>query len=125
MEPENDDIIRELSAYLSENGGPVSELPCLTHQQEIRLARLIQQENRQAREILVNANLRLVLAMAQRWRTHGVPLETLVEVGTLGLIHAVDKYDHTRGFRFTTYATHWIRQAIGRYALKHGPAEPQ
>ena len=89
----------------------------LTPQQERGLAQLVERGGEQAekaRAILVNANLRLVTSIAKKYQNRGIAMEDLIQEGTLGLIHAVEKYDWRRGFRFSTYATHWIRQALGR-----------
>jgi len=111
--PDEDDL-SEFAAYLSDRGGGSGSLPLLTQDEERRLARLVEKGDKRAREILVNANLRLVTSIAKKYQNRGIAMEDLIQEGTLGLIHAVDKYDYKRGFRFSTYATHWIRQALGR-----------
>ena len=95
----------------------------LTPAQEKHLAMLIEvggTRGEHARQILVNSNLRLVTSIAKKYQNRGIAMEDLIQEGTLGLIHAVDKYDHNRGFRFSTYATHWIRQALGRAVENQG-----
>jgi RNA polymerase primary sigma factor len=95
----------------------------LTPVQEKHLAKLIESggtRGEHARQILVNSNLRLVTSIAKKYQNRGIAMEDLIQEGTLGLIHAVDKYDHKRGFRFSTYATHWIRQALGRAVENQG-----
>jgi len=95
----------------------------LTPAQEKHLAMLIEAggaRGEHARQILVNSNLRLVTSIAKKYQNRGIAMEDLIQEGTLGLIHAVDKYDHKRGFRFSTYATHWIRQALGRAVENQG-----
>ena len=87
---------------------------------EMRLAKRVEHGDDQAREQLVNANLRLVTSIAKKYQNRGIPMEDLIQEGILGLIHAVDKYDWRRGFRFSTYATHWIRQALGRAIENQG-----
>lgn len=87
---------------------------------ELRLAKRAEHGDDKAREQLVNANLRLVTSIAKKYQNRGIPMEDLIQEGILGLIHAVDKYDWRRGFRFSTYATHWIRQALGRAIENQG-----
>ena len=82
--------------------------------EERELARLVAAGNAQAREALIEANLRLVVAMAHRYQGLGLPFADLVQEGTVGLIQAVDRFDWRRGRRFSTYAAWWIRQAIRR-----------
>ena len=96
--------------YLDEIG--VS--PLLTADQEKSLARRVQQGDESARQRMIECNLRLVVKIARRYVGRGLPLLDLIEEGNLGLIHAVKKFDPDRGFRFSTYATWWIRQSIER-----------
>lgn len=86
--------------------------------QECELATRAQAGDTGARNTLVEHNLKLVVSIAQHYTGRGVSLIDLVQEGNLGLLHAVEKYDGTRGFRFTTYATYWIRQSIDRYVLQ-------
>lgn len=79
-------------------------------------------EGRRATDLLVRANLRLVVSMAHRYRGRGLDLPDLIQDGNLGLMKAVDRFDHTRGFRFSTYATWWIRQSITRGLADRGRA---
>ncbi len=79
-------------------------------------------EGEQAREDLVSSNLRLVVSIAKRYRFSGVPLLDLVQEGNIGLMHSVEKFDFSKGFKFSTYATWWIRQAIGRCIANTGRA---
>src|SRR5205085_4763117 len=88
--------------------------PLLTPAQEIELAQRIERGDLHAKEILVNSNLRLVASNARRYQNQGLPLADLVQEGMLGLIRASEKFDWRKGFRFSTYATLWIRQAIQR-----------
>ena len=86
----------------------------LTAAEEIKLAQRIERGDLEAKERMINANLRLVVAQARRYQGHGLPLEDLVQEGMLGLIRAVEKFDWRKGFKFSTYGTLWIRQAIQR-----------
>src|SRR5215831_6611262 len=88
--------------------------PLLTPAQEIGLAKRIERGDLEAKELLVNSNLRLVASNARRYQNQGLPLADLVQEGMLGLIRASEKFDWRKGFRFSTYATLWIRQAIQR-----------
>ncbi len=88
--------------------------PLLSAAEEVELARRIEVGDPEARRRLIEANLRLVVSIAKKYRGRGLPLADLVQEGSLGLIRAADRYDWRLGFRFTTYATLWIRQAIGR-----------
>ena len=96
--------------YLSEIG--VS--PLLTADEEKQLSRRAQIGDEMARQRMIESNLRLVVRIARRYLHRGMPLLDLIEEGNLGLIHAVEKFDPDRGFRFSTYATWWIRQTIER-----------
>ena len=96
--------------YLSEIG--VS--PLLTADEEKKFGRLVQNGDESARQRMIESNLRLVVKIARRYINRGLPLLDLIEEGNLGLIHAVEKFDPERGFRFSTYATWWIRQTIER-----------
>lgn len=98
------------SIYLKEIGG--SRL--LTSAEEKMIARRIRQGDESARHRMIESNLRLVVKIARRYINRGLPLLDLIEEGNLGLIHAVKKFDPERGFRFSTYATWWIRQTIER-----------
>jgi len=98
------------SIYLNEIGG--SRL--LTSAEEKMIARRIRQGDESARHRMIESNLRLVVKIARRYINRGLPLLDLIEEGNLGLIHAVKKFDPERGFRFSTYATWWIRQTIER-----------
>lgn len=120
LDDEESDDLTQFAAYLSDRGGGSGSLPLLTQHEERRLARRVEKGDDKAREILVNANLRLVTSIAKKYQNRGIAMEDLIQEGTLGLIHAVDKYDYKRGFRFSTYATHWIRQALGRAVENQG-----
>ncbi len=86
----------------------------LTAAEEVELAKRIERGDLEAKERMINANLRLVVSQARRYQGHGLPIEDLVQEGMLGLIRAVEKFDWRRGFKFSTYGTLWIRQAIQR-----------
>ncbi|HEX5147352.1 MAG TPA: sigma-70 family RNA polymerase sigma factor [Conexibacter sp.] len=88
--------------------------PLLTPAEEIELARRIERGDLVAKERMVNSNLRLVMSIARRYQGQGLAMGDLVQEGTLGLIRAVEKFDWRKGFRFSTYATLWIRQSIQR-----------
>lgn len=94
--------------------------PLLTHDQEIRLAKRIKAGDAKAKEELVGANVRLVASVARRYMGRGLPIEDLMQEGLIGLLRAADKYDWKRGFRFSTYSTFWIRQAISRAIANQG-----
>jgi RNA polymerase primary sigma factor len=88
--------------------------PLLTAAQEVELAKRIERGDREAKERMINSNLRLVVANARKYLGHGVSLGDLVQEGTIGLNRAVEKFDWRKGFKFSTYATWWIRQACQR-----------
>ena len=96
--------------YLNEIGAK----PLLTPEQELATARLVRSGDFAARQKMIEHNLRLVVNIAKHYLNRGIPLLDLIEEGNLGLIHALEKFDPERGFRFSTYATWWIRQSIER-----------
>jgi RNA polymerase primary sigma factor len=86
----------------------------LTAAQEVQLAKRIERGDSQAKEVMINANLRLVVSVAKHYQGHGIPLLDLIQEGTIGLIRASERFDWRRGTKFSTYAMWWIRQAIQR-----------
>ncbi len=96
--------------YLAEIG----RVQLLTHADEIRLAKGIARGCKRSKDRLVEANLRLVVSIAKKYRNRGVSFLDLIQEGNLGLIRAAEKFDHSKGYKFSTYATWWNRQAITR-----------
>src|SRR5690348_646228 len=92
----------------------IRSLGLLTHDEEVELARRAAAGDSMARRTLIESNLRLVIAIARRYTSTGVPLIDLIQEGNLGLMRAAEKFDYRRGFHFATYATWWIRQAVSR-----------
>src|SRR3989344_4621522 len=92
----------------------IGKIPLLTAQEEIDLAKRAEKNEKRARDKLISANLRLVVSIAKKYVGRGMSLLDLIEEGNIGLMSAVDKYDWRRGYKFSTYATWWIRQAITR-----------
>jgi RNA polymerase primary sigma factor len=92
----------------------IGRVPLLTREDKVRLAKRIEMNDMSAKNALIEANLRLVVSIAKRYTGRGLTLLDLIQEGNLGLIRAVEKFDWRRGFKFSTYATWWIRQAITR-----------
>ncbi len=92
----------------------IAKVDLLTAAQEVKLAKRIERGDRRAKQEMVEANLRLVVSIAKKYRRQGLPFFDLIQEGTIGLVRAVEKFDHRRGFKFSTYATWWIRQAVTR-----------
>jgi RNA polymerase primary sigma factor len=99
-----------LQLFLNEAG----RWPLLTAEEEVELAKLIERGDKEAKDRMINSNLRLVVSIAKRYQGHGLSLLDLIQEGIIGLIRAVEKFDWRRGFKFSTYATWWIRQAVQR-----------
>ena len=108
--PEGIAIDDPVRMYLKEIG----KVPLLTADQEIELARRLEEGDESAKQQLAEANLRLVVSIAKRYVGRGMLFLDLIQEGNLGLIKAVEKFDYRKGFKFSTYATWWIRQAITR-----------
>jgi RNA polymerase primary sigma factor len=99
-----------LQLFLRETG----RHPLLTAPQEVTLAKKIERGDMAAKTQMIQSNLRLVVSIAKNYRNQGLPFLDLIQEGTLGLIRAVEKFDWRRGYKFSTYATWWIRQAVAR-----------
>jgi RNA polymerase primary sigma factor len=99
-----------LQLFLNEAG----RYPLLTAAEEVELAKRIERGDKEAKDRMVNSNLRLVVSIAKRYQGHGLSLLDLIQEGIIGLIRAVEKFDYRKGFKFSTYATWWIRQAVQR-----------
>jgi RNA polymerase primary sigma factor len=99
-----------LQLFLNEAG----RWPLLTKEEEVELAKRIERGDAEAKDRMINSNLRLVVSIAKKYQGHGLSLLDLIQEGIIGLIRAVEKFDWRRGFKFSTYATWWIRQAVQR-----------
>jgi RNA polymerase primary sigma factor len=113
LEPEPE--VREISTdslqlFLKD----VGKVDLLTAAQEVELAKRIERGDHRAKQEMIEANLRLVVSIAKKYRNQGLPFLDLIQEGTIGLVRAAEKFDHRKGFKFSTYATWWIRQAVAR-----------
>jgi RNA polymerase primary sigma factor len=99
-----------LQLFLNEAG----RYKLLTAAEEVELAKRIERGDKEAKDLMINSNLRLVVSIAKKYQGHGISLLDLIQEGIIGLIRAVEKFDWRRGFKFSTYATWWIRQAVQR-----------
>ena len=106
----------DIRQYINE----IRQFPRLTPEQERELARLCAQGDENAIRQMVNCNLRLVVSVAREYAGRGVPLLDLIQEGSIGLLAAAKKFDYTMEFRFSTYATKWIRQGVTRCLMNHG-----
>ena len=99
-----------LQLFLDEMG----RYPLLTAEQEVELAKRVERGDKEAKDLMVNSNLRLVVSIAKKWQGHELTLLDLIQEGIIGLIRAAEKFDWRKGYKFSTYATWWIRQAVQR-----------
>jgi len=116
IEPQDDEARSSTSVYLNEIG----LIALLSGEDELRLAALVRGGDAEARQQMIEANLRLVVAVARNYVGRGVPLLDLIAEGNIGLMRAVDKFDPARRLRFSTYAVWWIREAVQHAVMHHG-----
>lgn len=103
-------IEESLPSYLAR----LTQAPLLTAEEEKALTRAAKDGSEEARDRLVESNIRLVINIAKSYQSWSIPLEDLIQEGVIGLMTAIERFDPEKGFRFSTYATHWIRQSVGR-----------
>jgi RNA polymerase primary sigma factor len=120
-EPRLDETVREVSTdalqlFLKDIG----KVELLTAAEEVELAKRIERGDHRAKQEMVEANLRLVVSIAKRYRNQGLPFLDLIQEGTIGLVRAAEKFDWRKGYKFSTYATWWIRQAVARALADKG-----
>jgi len=116
LEPEQHHFEDSVRMWLQRIG----RIPLLTADDEVNLARCARTGCVRCKRMLIEANLRLVVSIAKRFVNRGLSMQDLIQEGNMGLIRAVEKFDPERGFRFSTYATWWVRQAISRALSDHG-----
>ena len=117
LEPDHGEVATDaLHLFLREIG----RVPLLTAAQEVELAKRVERGDLRAKSKMIEANLRLVVSIAKRYRNQGLPFLDLIQEGTIGLVRAVEKFDWRRGYKFSTYATWWIRQAVARALADKG-----
>ncbi len=109
----NNDLIR---SYIRD----FSRFKLLSHEEEIELIKKINNGDKEAKELFINSNLRLVVSIAKRYQGNGLDFLDLIQEGNIGLLKALDKYDYTKGYKFSTYATWWIRQMVSRSLIDKG-----
>ena len=122
---EVDETVREVSTdalqlFLKDIG----KVELLTAAEEVELAKRIERGDHRAKQEMVEANLRLVVSIAKRYRNQGLPFLDLIQEGTIGLVRAAEKFDWRKGYKFSTYATWWIRQAVARALADKAPHDP-
>jgi RNA polymerase primary sigma factor len=109
-------LMDPIKAYFKD----IRDIPLLTPEEEIELAELVQKGDEEARTRMIRSNLRLVISIAKRYTNLGIPLSDLIEEGNIGLMRSVEKFDPSKGFRFSTYSAWWIKQAISRSIIDQG-----
>src|SRR5579859_6925349 len=109
-------VVDSVANYLRE----IAKIPRITPKQEIELAKRIEEGDEAAKRRMIEANLRLVVSVAKHYLNQGFPLLDLIQEGNIGLIRAVEKFDYRKGYRFSTYAVWWIRQAVTRALSDRG-----
>ena len=105
----------DLASYFEQ----VGKTALLTKEQEVQLSQRIEQGDKQARDHMIQANLRLAISIAKKYQNSGCPLEDLIQESSMGLIKAVDRFDWRKGFKFSTYACWWIKQAVRKHVASH------
>jgi len=116
VEPAPDPTLDSLQQFLD----GIAATPLLTREEEVELSKRIERGDLAAKDHMMRANLRLVVSIAKRYRNQGLPFLDLIQEGTIGLVRAVEKFDWRKGWKFSTYATWWIRQAISRAIADKG-----
>jgi RNA polymerase primary sigma factor len=112
--PEELDVVSASTDSLQLFLKDIGKVELLTAAQEVELAKRIERGDHRAKQEMIEANLRLVVSIAKRYRNQGLPFLDLIQEGTIGLVRAAEKFDYRKGFKFSTYATWWIRQAVAR-----------